>query len=272
MILVTGGGGYIGQRVVRRLLATGHDVRCLLSATPAHSIAEAPNLHCFIHHEPDDALWEEICEGVHCIIHLRSAMWWGRERDLEAIEIEGTRALLRAARHARVGQIILLSHLDASTVSGISALRIKGRQEQLVRESGLAHTILRSALVFGEGDSFISHLAVLLRVNPFFFLQPGSGEYLQQPIFVGDLVEGLLRAIQKLDVIDETVTVGGPEYLTFADLVRTVMRVTGMQRSLISSPPILAALAGQPSHFCLAPFDHYRAMARFGEQQPNDKH
>ena len=166
-------------------------------------------------------------------------MWWGRVQDLRAIEIEGTRALIRAARSAHVGRVILVSHLNASPASGIPTLRIKGMQEQLLRESGLAFTIIRSALVFGEADSFISHLAAILRANPFFFAQPGRGEYLLQPIYVGDLVEATARSLQRLDVVDETVTVGGPEYLSLTELLQTIMRVTGMQRPLLDAPPYL---------------------------------
>ena len=72
--------------------------------TPQHARAlpEDSALETHIHHEPNDALWAQLVDGVHCIIHLRSAMWWGRAQDLHAIEIEGTRALIRAARLAHV--------------------------------------------------------------------------------------------------------------------------------------------------------------------------
>ncbi len=239
MILVTGAGGYIGRRLVAHLLVEGRLLRCLVTPQHARALPEDSALETHIHHEPNDALWAQLVDGVHCIIHLRSAMWWGQAQDLHAIEIEGTRALIRAARLAHVGRVILVSHLDASPASGIPTLRIKGAQEQLLRESGLAFTIIRSALVFGEADSFISHLAALLRANPLFFAQPSRGEYLLQPIYVGDLVEAIARSLQRLDVVDETVTVGGPEYLTFTELLRTIMRVTGMQRPLLDAPPYL---------------------------------
>lgn len=239
MILVTGAGGYIGRRLVMCLLANGHSIRCQVTPQHARSFPDNPAIETYIQHEPEDELWSQMVDGVHSIIHLRSAMWWGRVQDLQAIEIEGTRKLIQAAKQAHVGRIILISHLEATPASGIETLRIKGMQELLLRESGLAFTIIRSSLVFGEADSFINHLAAILSANPFFFIQPGRGEYLQQPIYVGDLVEALNRSLDSLELVDKTITVGGPEFLTFTELIQAIMRVTGMQRPLLDAPPYL---------------------------------
>ena len=239
MILVTGAGGFIGRRLVARLLDAGYALRCLISPLHAgiHTPSEKLELH--IHDRPDAALWSALVDGVHCIIHLRGAHWWGSEDDLRALEIEDTGVLLEAARAARVGRIILISHLDASPASGIPVLRSKGEQEQRIRASGLAYTIIRSATVYGAADSFTCHIAALLRANPLFFALPGRGEALLQPIHVNDLVEALHRSLSRLPVVDETVEIGGPEYLSFAELVLAIMRATDMQRRLLHFPPYL---------------------------------
>lgn len=239
MILITGAGGYIGRRLVRRLLAQGYSLRCLTTPQHARFVPNDPAIELFALAEPDDRLWSDLAAGIHTIIHLRSSMWWGGAADQRAIEIEGTKKLIRAARNAQVGRIILISHLNAATSSGIEALRIKSMQEDLLRNSGIAHTIIRSSLVFGEGDSFISHLAANLYLNPLFLLIPSRGEFLQQPLYVNDLVEAIVHSLASIDLLDTTVSVGGPELLSFQELLQTIARVLSIRRMMIPFPPFL---------------------------------
>ena len=84
----------------------------------------------------------------------------------------GRAAWADAARSARVGRIIALSHLGADKASAYHLHRAKGRVEQLLRESGLATTIIRSGLVYGPDDAFVNHIASMLRGNPIFFFMP----------------------------------------------------------------------------------------------------
>ena len=245
MILITGAGGYIGQRLVARLVRENWPLRCLIAQQHERGFSHNQDVELHVHNAPDDALWSQLVEGIDCIIHLRSAHWWGRSEDLYSVEILDLQALLRAARSAGVGRIITLSHLGATLTSGIGTLRLKAEVEELLKTSGLAYTIIRSALVYGEDDSFICHLAALLRANPLFFLQPGQGGYLQQPLHVNDLVEALARSLRRIDIVDDIVNVGGPEYMTFSELLQTIMRVTKMPRSLISVPPYFLRLLAQ---------------------------
>jgi NADH dehydrogenase len=177
--------------------------------------------------------------GVHTIIHLENAQWWGRQRELERTELAGTRHLIAAARSARIGRVIALSHLGAAPSSAFTLLRIKGQVEELLRNSGLAYTILRAGLVFGPGDAFINHIAMMLKLNPFFFVMPGRGEIVLHPLYIDDLIEAMMRSLNQLDTVDETLAIGGPEYLTFEDLLRTVMRVTNSYRMIVSVAPYL---------------------------------
>jgi NADH dehydrogenase len=186
----------------------------------------------------EEALFRAV-SGVHTIFHLENAQWWGRPRDLERIELVGTRNLITAARSARVGRIIILSHLGASPSAAYTLLRIKGMVEEEVRASGLAYTIIRSGVVFGQDDSFVNHIAMMLRANPFFFLMPGRGEISLHPIYVDDLVSALFGSLETVDTVDATLEIGGPEYIALEDLIRTIMRVSGTPRFIVPVPPYL---------------------------------
>lgn len=239
MILITGATGFIGRHLVTRLLQDGARVRCLL---PTGSVLPA--------------LWEqqpEIVEGslfdeeavframtgVHVIIHLQSAQWWGRERDLERVELQGTQQIIAAARAARVGRIITISHLGAAPSSAYPLLRYKGLVEEAIKSSGLAYTILRSGIVFGADDSFINHIAMQLTVTPLLYLMPGRGEIALHPLYVDDLVSAIAGCLSRLETVDTMLEIGGPEYITLEDLLRTVMRVSGIQRTIIPVPPYM---------------------------------
>jgi NADH dehydrogenase len=239
MILITGATGFIGRHLVAQLLAQGRVVRILLTPNEMPDPAWGEQVEIVIGRLTDEQTVFRAVSGVHVIIHLASAQWWGRTRDLEAIDLEGTRAIVAAARAARVGRIILLSHLGAASSSAFPLLRIKGYVEEAVRTSGLAYTILRSGIVFGEGDSFINHIAMQLAITPGLFLMPGRGEIALHPIYIDDLVQAIGRSLDEMATVDEVIEFGGAEYITLEDLLLTVMRVTGIYRTIVSVPPYL---------------------------------
>jgi uncharacterized protein YbjT (DUF2867 family) len=237
MILVTGATGFIGRHLVQALLDQNLAVRCLLPPGKTDDLPwENPPEIVEGHVLDDQALFRAVT-GVHVIFHLANAQWWGRPRDLERIELVGTRNLITAARAARVGRIIIVSHLGATPSSAFPLLQIKGQVEEVVRDGGLAYTIIRSGLVFGEEDAFINHIALMLRANPLFFLMPGRGEVVLHPIYIDDLVDALVCTLRLATVVDRVVEIGGPEYITLGDLIRTVMRVTQMPRMVMGVPP-----------------------------------
>jgi uncharacterized protein YbjT (DUF2867 family) len=238
MILVTGATGFIGRHLVQRLLDEERPVRILLPASRQKKALPWENPPEVITGSVSDeeALFKAV-SGAHVVYHLENAQWWGRPRNLERVELVGARNLITAARSARVGRIITLSHIGASPSSAFTLIRIKGMVEETIRASGLAYTILRSGVVFGPEDSFVNHIAMMLRINPFFFTMPGQGEVVLHPIYIHDLVAALVSALDRIDTVDLTVEVGGAEYVTLEDLLHTVMRVTGMQRFVLRVPP-----------------------------------
>jgi len=241
LILVTGGTGFIGRRLVARLLSEGRAVRCLVSAAKAARLSwdEAARPEIVVGSIIDEEALFKAATGAHTVIHLENAQWWGRPRDLERVELDGVRQVITAARAARVGRIITLSHLGASPASAYPLLRYKGLVEDAIKTSGLAYTIIRSGLAFGEDDAFLNHVAMQLRANPFVFFMPGRGEVVLHPIYVDDLVGALVASLERIDSVDQVIEIGGAEYITLEDLLHTVMRVSRAPRVIVGVPPYL---------------------------------
>ncbi len=231
-----------------QLLADGQAVRCLLPEGVGATWDNTPTQPEVVRGTlgDDEALFWA-ATGVSTIIHLESGQWWANERQLERLEIYGTRNLMEAARAARVGRVVLLSHLGATPSSGYPLLRVKGVVEEIVRASGLAYTILRPGLVFGQDDAFYSHIAMSLSFNPFVFLMPGRGEVVLHPLYIDDLVAILAQTLENIDTVDTVIEIGGPEYITLRDLLRTIMRVTGRGRPILGVPPYLMRGLGRIS-------------------------
>ena len=249
MILITGATGLVGRCLVERLMREELPLRCLLAEHRLRDLPwDAGNPHApeivLGAAQDEEALFRAVT-GCHVVIHLENALWWGNRRELEAVELAGARALASVARAARVGRIITVSQLGAAASSAYTLHRVKGEVENILRGSGVAFTIIRSGVVYAEQDAFINHIASMLRLNPLFFLMPGSGETVLHPIYIDDLIEAVYRSLNLIGLVDQTVEIGGAEYMSMSDLMRTVMRVTGMRRILVKTPPwLLRWIAG----------------------------
>ena len=101
----------------------------------------------------------------------------------------------------------------------------------------MSSTIFRSAPVFGPADRFTVSLQQLIRKNPWFFLLPGDGDALIQPIWIDDLISCLVWANRDEKLANQVVQVGGPEALSFRQVVQMVMEAANMHRSFISISP-----------------------------------
>jgi NADH dehydrogenase len=241
MILITGATGLIGRHLIKALMDTDYQVRCFISPANAKHLSwasDAPNApEVVIGTLLDEEILFQALVGVHVIIHLESGQWWANARQLERLELVGTRNLIAAARANRVGRMIVISHLGATPSSAFTLLRIKGQSEALVRDSGLAYTIIRSGFVFAPDDAFINHIAMNFSLNPFFTLMAGQGEVVLHPLYIDDLIKAMLISLEKLETVDETFSIGGAEYITYEDLLLTIMRLTGKYRMIIKMPP-----------------------------------
>ena len=234
MILVTGGTGFVGRALIPRLVEGGGEVRCLIRPSKiSPRLPKQVAVQVAVSPITDFRGVRAAMVGVDTIIHLASAEWHGRRGNLEKVDIEGTRKILEAAAEAGVRRIFYLSHLGADKQSAFAVHRTKGRVEEMIRHSNIPYTIFRSALLYGEEDAFANALAMALATVPGVFLMPGDGRMLVQPLWVEDLVTCIEWGLDDPANVNQTLTLGGPEFFTFEQIVKLVMQATGMQRAAI---------------------------------------
>lgn len=238
MLLVTGGTGFIGRVLLKRLSETDSAVRTLLRPTVA-----SPNLPRGLAFEValsslmDKRGVRAAMVGIDTIIHLAGAEESGHPVDVLDAEIEGTRVLAEAAADAGVKRILFLSHLGASPTSGYLLQRSKAFAEEHIQKSGVPFTIIRTGVVFGRDDHFTTSLAMMMSSIPIIFPIPGDGETLLQPLWVEDLATALLWTVDDPATAGQIYEIGGPEYLSFRAIVESIMRELGIRRLLVSFPP-----------------------------------
>jgi uncharacterized protein YbjT (DUF2867 family) len=158
--------------------------------------------------------------------------------------VEGTQRLIEAARRAGVQRLIVPSRLNADANSIHPLLRAKGEVERLVSRSGIPYTIVRTTSLFGRDDRF-SEIILSLAIWswPVVWL-PAGGKTPTQPLWVEDYAYCLLKTLERPDLVNRTITVAGAERLSYREVMRAILNVTGRQRILVAAAAQADAAVG----------------------------
>ena len=243
-IFVTGGTGFVGKSLVRRLVDSGHEVRLLVR--PSQTSPNVPKgvpVEIAVSSISDRRGLRSAMNGVDVVYHLASVERLGAYADLMNVDIKGTRIVAELAKELKVKRLFFISHLGAERYSAYPISKAKAFGEEAIRESGVDYTIFRSGILFGEGDHFTRGLAFLLAGVPFVFLMPGDGKTVLQPLWVEDLTRIMTWSLDDPATINQIYEVGGPEILPFDQIVQTIMEVLHIRKRLFKvDPPVLRGL------------------------------
>jgi len=238
VILVTGGTGFIGPRVVHALRGRDLPVRALVRSPdggPAATLA-AWGAELVQGDMTDAESLRRAVEGADAVVHL-VAIRQGKREDFQRIMEQGTRDLVAAAREAGLRRFVLMSALGASeeTKDLVPYYGAKWEQEQTLRASGLEHVIFRPSFVFASDGGILPtfrRLAKLTPVTPII----GSGKQRIQPIWIEDVVAYFAQSVDKPEAANRLFELGGPDAVSWNEFWERLKKVLGMRRPSMHVP------------------------------------
>jgi len=246
--LVTGATGYIGGRLVPELLAAGHGVRCL-ARTPGklRDHPWAAETEVVQGDVTDGASLRSALNGVDVAYYLVHAL--GTGKNFEEVDRRAARLFAERAHEAGVSRIVYMGGLTPPGVpeSDLSPhLRSRAEVGRILLDSGVPTAELRAAVVIGSGSASFEMLRYLTERLPL-MVTPSWVHTPLQPIAVRDVLRYLVGCAGLPAAVNRAFDIGGPDVMTYRDLMRRYAAVTGLPRRLILPVPVLTP--GLSSHW-----------------------
>jgi uncharacterized protein YbjT (DUF2867 family) len=260
MLLLTGATGLVGSALLRRLLADGAHVRCLVR-DPRRLGTQRVRVQIALGDLTDPPSFRNALRGVHTVVHLAASIRDQPRGSIEELNGIATWRMVEAAQRAGVQRFVFFSVLGASTHHRARFFRAKALAEQAVRESEMRTTVFAPSIVYAPGDPWLTLLErlALLPVVPV----SGRGRALYQPIWAEDVAECVMAALREGSDgsaengrPDESraeegssegspgrLELAGPETLSYNDVVRLVLRSLNRRRPLLHVPTSMVSRA-----------------------------
>lgn len=214
-VLVTGATGFTGSRLIPFLLQNGFQVRALTRSTSDRTPLSALTVEWVTGDLSDAQALTAALRGVDALVNIAS-LGFGHADNIIA-----------SAKAAGVKRGIFISTTAIFTQLNAGSKSVRLAAEEAVQASGLDYTILRPTMIYGSPrDRNMWRLIRLLKVTP---VMPifGDGESLQQPIFVDDVAQAVLLALQNDAAIGKSYNIAGKVPLTYNQVINTVALALG---------------------------------------------
>lgn len=236
-VLVTGATGYIGGRLVPRLLDAGYAVRCLTrDPGKLREVPWARDVEVVRGDAADRADLERSMAGVDVAYYLIHAI--GQDGDFVDKDRHAAQVFGAAAAAAGIGRIVYLGGMapDHETLSP----HLRSRQEvgQILLDSGVATAVLQAAVIVGSGGASFEMLRYLTERLPA-MVTPVWVQTRIQPIAVRDVLRYLVGAAELPAEVNRRFDIGGPDVMTYEQMMQTYARVAGLRKRLIVRVPVL---------------------------------
>lgn len=245
-LLVTGATGFIGQRLMARMDPADYSrIRCLTRRTPPDpGDNRFPPQVEWVHGTLNGAdACADAFSGIDCVVHLAAVTGQARRDEYFRVNVDGTQALLEHCKRADVSRFLYVSSIAAGfrEASAYHYAHSKARAEEAVRDSGLDYIIVRPTMVFGRGSAVWHNVMRLATgaLTPLF----GDGRVKVQPVYVDDLADCLLALAGAARPANRTIDVGGPDVLTFEQLLRRIHQASRARDARVIHLPVRPLIA-----------------------------
>lgn len=239
-IAITGGTGFVGRNLARQLVGEGHEVVLIARGEDDRDprvrlLRRVTLVHASV---TDERRLRDAFSGCDAVAHLAGIADEEAGQSFDSVHIRGTMSTVAAARDQGVSRVVLLSPVRAAPGTVFPFLASKWAAEEIVRGSGIPHTVVKSGAIFGRGDQLLTRLSYALHHFPFFPLV-GYRRPVVRPVAVADVTAVLTEATTGDRLDDQTVAALGPGALCLSDVVRLVACAVERRPFFVRIPDVL---------------------------------
>lgn len=244
-VCIFGGTGFIGAQVVREFCKAGWRVK-IASRAPesafelkvSGSVGQVAAMRC----DYSEAQISAAVAGCDAVINLVGILYEKKRNSFDKAHVDLPRMIAQACAAQNVARFVHISALGVDTANSRYA-RSKKRGEEDVLKFFPAATILRPSVVFGADDAFFNRFARMAKLSPF-LPAIGGGKTKIQPVFVGDIADAVMAALNDNNAAGRTYELGGPEVLSFKEIYQRMFVFTHQPRCLLPLPFGMARMMG----------------------------
>lgn len=246
LVTVFGGSGFVGRHVVAELARRGFRVRAAVRRPdlaghlqPMGNVGQIHAVQANLRYPESVA---RAIEGAHAVVNCVGILAPSGSQTFDAVQSEGAKAVAEAAARAGVTRFVHVSAIGADAGGSAAYARTKAAGERAVLAAISDAVVVRPSIVFGPEDEFFNRFASMARMSPVLPLV-GGGRTKFQPVYVGDVAEAIVNVIEgKAGVAGTIYELGGPEVLSFRQLLDKTQSFAGRDRAYFPMPFWLASL------------------------------
>lgn len=240
-IAVLGASGYVGGRLVPKLLEEGYSVRCLARNPEKLSSRDWPSAEIIYGDVLNPDSLSPALQNIDVLYYLVHSMQG--KADFKDLDIRASKNCGAAARAAGVKRIIYLGAL-AKQSTDLSP-HLKSRQEvgNVLRQAGVEVTELRASIIIGSGSASFEIIRDLVKKLPL-MITPRWVRSLCEPISIDNVLEYLLACLEEPRTVNQILEIGGGEVLSYGNMMKAVAEVMGKKLVMISVPVLTPRLSG----------------------------
>jgi uncharacterized protein YbjT (DUF2867 family) len=246
-VAVIGASGFIGRYIVKRLAARGTVVAAVVRnveaanfLSPMGDVGQIARLGADL---LDENRLAAAIAGADAVVNLAGILHEGGGQRFDGVHHQGPGRLGALATAAGVKRVVHISALGADPAAPSAYARSKAAGEQALRTGFPGATILRPSIVFGPEDDFFNRFATLAQFLPALPLI-GGGKTRFQPVYVGDVADAVMAALDDPATVGRTYELGGPRIYTFKALMELILAETRRKRLLVPIPWMVARCQG----------------------------
>jgi NADH dehydrogenase len=240
--VVFGGSGFLGRYVVKRLARLGYTVRVAVRDTEAamflRPMGAVGQIVPLFAPTGEEAAVARAVEGADVVVNLTGILAEVRAGDFFKVHAEGAARIARLSASSVARHLVHVSAIGADAGSDSLYAQSKAKGEAAVREVFPKAVILRPSVVFGPEDAFFNRFAAMAQISPVIPIVSGASKF--QPVYVGDVADAVLAGITRADAAGGLFELGGPDVMSFRDLILYMLSVIGRKRQVVDLPLGLA--------------------------------